>query len=60
LVELAVLAWAAAVLAVDKAKLERFVDWVASRSQGIYDVFFTPWGEALTRRWYRQAIHRLS
>jgi hypothetical protein len=23
-------------------------------------VFFTPWGEALTRRWYRQAIHRLS
>ena len=47
-------------LAVDRAKLEHFVDWVESRSQGTYDVFFTPWGEALTRRWYREAIHLLS
>jgi MoaA/NifB/PqqE/SkfB family radical SAM enzyme len=50
----------AAELAVDRSKLERFVDWVESRSQGTYDVFFTPWGEALTRRWYCEAICRLS
>ena len=50
----------AAELAVDRVKLERFVDWVASQSRGTYDVFFTPWGEALTRRWYREAIQRLS
>lgn len=50
----------AAELAIDRAKLERFVDWVMTRAEGTYDVFFTPWGEALTRRWYREAMHRLS
>lgn len=50
----------AAELAIDRTNLLRFIEWVAARSQGTYDVFFTPWGEALTRRWYCEAIQRLS
>jgi len=46
---------------IDKAALERFVGWVASR-EGIdeVEVLITPWGEALVRKWYRAAIVRLS
>ena len=43
----------------DRRALQRFVDWVAD-SQQASRVFFTPWGEALVRRWYWQAIERLS
>src|SRR5689334_21655097 len=46
-------------LAADRASLERFVDWVA-RCERRISVLFTPWGEALTRPWYRQAMMRLS
>lgn len=50
----------AAQLAEDRRCLERFVDWVAARPQSPHSVLFTPWGEALTRPWYRDAMVRLS
>jgi MoaA/NifB/PqqE/SkfB family radical SAM enzyme len=51
----------AAELAVDRRALERFVAWVADRPTGDrIAILFTPWGEALTRPWYREALVRLS
>lgn len=49
-------------LAADRAALERFVGWVRENPQGHarIDVLFTPWGEALTRSWYRRAMVELS
>jgi MoaA/NifB/PqqE/SkfB family radical SAM enzyme len=47
-------------LAIDRAALERFVDWVATRPDDRLGLFFTPWGEALVRRWYQQAFARLT
>src|SRR4051794_23498032 len=45
----------------DRAALGRFVDWVAARpASDRIGVLFTPWGEALTRRWYRDALRTLS
>lgn len=44
----------------DRQALERFSNWVEQYSLGPLSVFFTPWGEALTRRWYRETICRLS
>ncbi|MCA9176053.1 MAG: radical SAM protein [Planctomycetales bacterium] len=49
-------------LAADQTALERFVAWCA-RSCGPTEplrVFFTPWGEALVRRWYRDAFRKLT
>jgi|LNFM01.1.fsa_nt_gb MoaA/NifB/PqqE/SkfB family radical SAM enzyme len=46
-------------LAVDRAALERFVAWAVDRGDPT-QVFFTPWGEALIRRWYREAFVALS
>ncbi len=43
-----------------EAPLARFLEWVTGYSQAMLSVFFTPWGEALTRRWYREAICQLS
>lgn len=43
----------------DKQALSRFIDWVSKQKQPI-GILFTPWGEALIRRWYRQAIIDLS
>lgn len=43
----------------DRAALDRFADWVAAQTRQI-SVLFTPWGEALIRDYYRQAITRLS
>lgn len=48
-----------ATLARDKAQLERFCGWVVSRDFPV-SVLFTPWGEALVRRHYREAMDRLS
>jgi len=48
-----------AALARDRAQLERFVEWVAERG-GSVSILFTPWGEALIRRYYRAAMARLS
>ena len=51
----------AAELADDRRKLRRFVDWVRDRpGSDEIRVFFTPWGEALTRRWYQEAMAELS
>jgi MoaA/NifB/PqqE/SkfB family radical SAM enzyme len=49
----------AAELAHDRACLERFVAWVGDRAGGV-GVLFTPWGEALVRRWYQDALAALS
>jgi MoaA/NifB/PqqE/SkfB family radical SAM enzyme len=49
-------------LAVDERALSRFVDWVerqGGRGHRI-SVLFTPWGEALIRRWYQDALVRLT
>lgn len=50
----------AAELADDRRCLQRFVDWLATRSERQHGILFTPWGEALTRRWYREAMVRIS
>lgn len=47
-------------LAVDRKSLERFTNWVATRTDDSISILFTPWGEALTRRWYRESMTELS
>ena len=47
-------------LAVDRAALERFVNWCEGRAGDHLGVLFTPWGEALVRRWYQEALARLT
>jgi MoaA/NifB/PqqE/SkfB family radical SAM enzyme len=47
-------------LRADRAALARFVDWVCAVRDTTVSVLFTPWGEGLTRSWYRDAIVRLS
>ena len=47
-------------LATDRAALERFVAWAETHVEFDLGVFFTPWGEGLTRTWYREAIADLS
>lgn len=47
-------------LARDRASLARFVGWITDHPQNRFAVFFTPWGEALVRRWYRDAVVSLS
>ena len=46
----------------DRAALDRFVAWVEAQADGPRDIgiLFTPWGEALVRRHYRDAMLRLS
>jgi MoaA/NifB/PqqE/SkfB family radical SAM enzyme len=50
----------AAELRSDRLALERFVGWVVQQTDCKLSVLFTPWGEALTRRWYQQALVDLS
>ncbi|MBW7477050.1 STM4011 family radical SAM protein [Paenibacillus oenotherae] len=49
-------------LAKDRSQLAAFVDWV--RGQGelghTLSIFFNPYGEGLTHRWYRDAMKELS
>jgi MoaA/NifB/PqqE/SkfB family radical SAM enzyme len=47
-------------LADDTEKLDRFVNWVEAHPEIQFSILFTPWGEALIRKSYQQAIHRLS
>ena len=47
-------------LKADRADLERFVEWVAAQRDRKIGVLFTPWGEGLIRRWYQEALVRLS
>lgn len=44
----------------DRLALERLRDWVEEQREHRITLFFTPWGEALVRPWYREAITRLS
>ncbi|MGY0235629.1 STM4011 family radical SAM protein [Longispora urticae] len=45
----------------DRAALARFVDWATANPHGDrLSVLFTPWGEGLTRSWYRTALVTLS
>jgi MoaA/NifB/PqqE/SkfB family radical SAM enzyme len=47
-------------LARDRACLDRFVGWVGGRTGDAIGVLFTPWGEALVRRWYQDALAALT
>lgn len=49
-----------AALAADQQALQRFVTWLTTTNQHRFTVFFTPWGEALIRRYYQSAIQQLS
>ncbi|MEV7277517.1 STM4011 family radical SAM protein [Streptomyces sp. NPDC093111] len=49
-----------AALTADRAALERFAGWAAERREDRLRVLFTPWGEGLTRSWYRRALVELS
>lgn len=44
----------------DERALNRFVSWVSSRNVDNISVLFTPWGEALIRKRYQQALVRLT
>lgn len=44
----------------DQAELEKFVAWVVGRERNPMSILFTPWGEALVHRYYRQALVDLS
>jgi MoaA/NifB/PqqE/SkfB family radical SAM enzyme len=46
--------------AADGRALERFLVWVEGRREDRIAVFFTPWGEALSRRRYQRALVRLT
>lgn len=47
-------------LSQDRSDLSRFVEWVSAQDGDQLSVLFTPWGEALVRSWYRQALVTLS
>ncbi|WP_151772263.1 STM4011 family radical SAM protein [Streptomyces abyssomicinicus] len=47
-------------LRADRAALERFADWAATRTEDTLSILLTPWGEGLVRSWYRRAMVRLS
>ncbi|RKR87059.1 hypothetical protein BDK92_1331 [Micromonospora pisi] len=48
-------------LRADREALHRFVDWVVRNpDDDQISVLFTPWGEGLTRSWYREAMVTLS
>jgi hypothetical protein len=49
----------AAVTALDRASLMRFVDWCQHSTLRLR-ILFTPWGEALVRKHYREAFVRAS
>ncbi|MFG3284451.1 STM4011 family radical SAM protein [Streptomyces sp. NPDC048111] len=47
-------------LRADRAALGRFTTWAEAQREDRLSVLFTPWGEGLTRSWYREALVRLS
>ena len=48
-------------LRADREALSRFRDWVCQNPHGHrLSILFTPWGEGLTRSWYRQTLVTLS
>ena len=50
----------AAELARDRDCLDRFVNWAGTHTSDTLGVLFTPWGEALVRAWYQDALARLT
>ena len=49
---------APAQLRADRVALERFTDWVRRNPDGDrISILFTPWGEGLTRSWYRITVY---
>jgi len=46
-------------LAYDKKCLDKFVKWIGEQERPI-GILFTPWGEALIRKYYQEAIIELS
>jgi hypothetical protein len=44
----------------DRAALSRFTTWVTETTDRPLGILFTPWGEGLTRSWYRDALVSLS
>ncbi|MFC9773741.1 STM4011 family radical SAM protein [Paenibacillus chitinolyticus] len=52
----------AATLAKDRRQVETFTDWAESQGAEGHrlSVFFNPYGEGLTHRWYKEAMVRLS
>ena len=44
----------------DERALDRFVSWVSSRTSDNISILFTPWGEALIRKRYQQALVQLT
>jgi hypothetical protein len=44
----------------DRQGLKRFLTWIAAQSRCRFGILFTPWGEALIRRWYQQALVTLT
>jgi MoaA/NifB/PqqE/SkfB family radical SAM enzyme len=44
----------------DAAQLERFVGFIRQQQDIQFKILFTPWGEALIRRYYQQAMVSLS
>jgi MoaA/NifB/PqqE/SkfB family radical SAM enzyme len=45
----------------DRLALDRFITWIERRpATDQFGILFTPWGEALVRRWYREALVRLT
>ncbi len=48
-------------LTADRLALQRFTAWIdANPHRHRFSILFTPWGEGLTRSWYRQALIQLS
>ncbi len=43
----------------DKQKLKRFVEWIKDRKENV-EILFAPWGEALIRNYYQEAMTELS
>lgn len=50
----------AARLARDQSSLGQFADWLSEQAGHHWRILFTPWGEALVRQWYREALARLT
>lgn len=44
----------------DRRGLKNFTAWVTNETQHRHSLLFTPWGEALVRRWYPEALISLS
>lgn len=47
-------------LATDAQQVQRFVQYVQQHTEIQFKLFFTPWGEALIRKYYQQALVDLS